>query len=178
MAEITATRRNIHVEETDYRSAVAEAVLQKVGGSVNFINDKQYDTKAYFANGPYDSVSGAQTGVDGLYVCLFDMEIIGVVMFNIVAGTSGTTTFDVHRLTAPNTDAGTIFSTKPSIASTASSQAYVGFGPGGSIGGGTGMTAPVLSTTDLDAGDALRIDFDAKMSGAENAGLLIYIRPR
>lgn len=183
MADVAPLRRFIQVEETDFRSAVSESLLQKVGGVTNFINRFQHGERGFYANGPYGVISGAQTGVDGLWVIPFDVTLIGVIAFNLVSGSSGTTTMDLHRFTAPNTDAGTVFGTKPSLTSASANTSYVGIitdNAGGytAIGGGTGMTAPTLAVTDLDQGDALRFDLDARMTGGQNAGLLVYFRPR
>ncbi len=138
-------------------------------------------------NGSYSGFA-PEVGIDGLYIIPFDLDLIGVVMWNLVAGSGGTTTLDLHRFTAPNVDAGTIFDegssgVRPKIASTAAANSYVGFIGTTSIGGGTGMTAPVLTSAatslSLDQGDALRIDMDAAMTGSpENCGLVIYFQPR
>lgn len=42
MADITAARANIQIEETGFKAAVSESVFKKVGGSINFINNYQY----------------------------------------------------------------------------------------------------------------------------------------
>jgi hypothetical protein len=176
MADLTELRRNVQIEETRFRFAVSESLAQKLGGSINFINNKQYDTKAFFANGPYNITGVNETAVDGLYVFPFDVEVFEAAMFNIVAGSGGTTTLDVLRATASGGAFSTIFSTKPAIASTAGASAYIRTG-----GSGTGLTAPVLTSTpfDIDAGHAIRLDFTGKQTGSpENCGLILYMRPR
>lgn len=182
MAQLPPERAFLYEEEVDYKSGVSESLMIKTGKVINFINERQHGERGFFVNGPYSAIAGAQTGVDGFWIIPYDIEILGVTVFNLVAGSSGTTTFDLHRFTAPGVDAGSVFSVKPALASTAGNHSYVGVISNGAgyttIGGGTGMTAPTLSTINLNQGDALRFDLDAKMTGAQNCGLIVYFRPR
>lgn len=180
MADITEERINIQVEDVQYRAAVSEAVGSTIGASINFINKRQHDNKAFFLNGKYSSVAGAQTSVDGAWGVMFDIEIIGILMFNMVAGSSGTTTLDVRRWTASNTGNTSIFSTKPSITSAAGNNAYVfyDFLNSTALENPSGTTLPVLSVTNLNAGDLLTLNIDAKQTDGQNCGLIIYFRPR
>jgi hypothetical protein len=183
MSFIVPVRQNLRTQDVAYRRSVSEIILSKVGSSINFINDFQYDSKAWFLNGPYSIVTGAQTGVDGAYFCAFNMEIVGVIMFNLVKGSSGTTTIDIRRFTAPNTPTGgaSIFSVKPSIASTASNNTYVGriITPDAvTIANPAGTTLPTLLTTQLNQGDMLTCNIDSKMSQGQSAGLVLFLKPR
>jgi hypothetical protein len=178
MAEITPARENLLVEETQYRSAVSEALLQKTGGSINFINNFQYDTHAFKLNGSYASGQGS-TGTDGIFIVRYRMEIIAISAYSQTAGSSGTTTLDVHYLTAPNVDAGTIFSVKPSFDSTSGNNAYMLHDTltDTDIVTGTGITNPVLSQKIFEVGEALRLDLDSAMVGGTDCGLNIHFRP-
>lgn len=180
MADITPERINIQEEETDYKAAVSEALLKRTGAGINFINLRQYDTKQFFVNGRYDKVSGAQTEVDGAQMMLFDAEIVGVMMFNMVAGSSGTTTLDINRWTASNTGGTSIFTIKPSITSAAGNIAFVAYDflNSTTLENPAGTTLPTLAVTNLNAGDLLTLDIDAKQVAGENCGLVIYYRPR
>lgn len=179
MSEITPARQNIHEEETRYRAAVSEATAQKLGASINFINDKQHSEKQFFANGPYWYASMPQTYVDGLVFFEFDAEIINVWAYSSAPGSSGTTELDVKRATAPGGAFSSIFSTTPKFASTHATPAWVD--ADGTQAAGTGVTAPVLSTTNVDAGDALRFDIIQSMTGNGNevvVGIIVHYRPR
>lgn len=180
MADITPARSNIQSEAVAYKAAVSEATFTTIGAAVNFINLKQYDQKAFFINGPYSIVSGAQTEIDGAIAILFDCEIVGVMMYNMVAGSSGTTTLDINRWTASNTGGTSIFSTRPSITSAAGNKAFVFRDVLNSttLENPAGTTVPVLSVTQLNAGDMLTCDIDAKQTGGENCGVILMIRPR
>jgi len=175
MTDVAASRKNIQIEETQHRGAVSESLGQKLGGSINLINDRQYDTKPYFLNGPY-SIIGATNAVDGLYIPAFDLEIFDVAMFNITAGSGGTTELDVKKATTPGGAFSTIFSTTPKVTSSAAASTWVRVGD--TV---TGWTAPILTTSpfNVDAGDALRLDLISAMTGGpENCGLILYYRPR
>lgn len=179
MADIPERRIIIQEEETAYRAAVSEATLSRVGAVSNFISKRQYDSRGFFLNGPYGTI-GAQTGVDGAWAVLFDIEIIGVMMFNLVAGSSGTTTLDIRRFTASNTGNTSIFSTKPSLTSASGNNAYVfrDVLNATNLEAPTGSTVPVVSTVNLNAGDMLTMNKDASQVGGQNCGILIYYRPR
>ena len=133
-----------------YKAAVSESTFTRFGSSINFINKRQFDSKTFEINGPYK----VATAVDGAYIVPFDMEITGVGAFNIVAGSSGTTTFNVRRFTASGVDAGSIFSTKPSITSAAGNNAYVArrlIPSDTTLENPAGTTIPVISVTDINA---------------------------
>lgn len=178
MADITEERKYIQEEETAYRAAVAESTMNRVGAAINFINKRQYDTKAFFLNGYYAKVTAPQTAADGFYIFPFDVEVFDAAIFNVVAGSSGTTELDVKVATASGGSFSSIFSTTPKIASSAGANAWVKVG-----GSGTGLTAPVLSggtgLFNINAGSAIRVDKMAVQSGTpENCGIIIYFRPR
>lgn len=180
MTDITPSRQNVQVEETDFRSAVSEAVFQKTGGSINFINSFQLDYHAFNMNGAYVSGAG-QTGLEGFFPVFYDAEIVGISVNNTVPGVSGTTLVDIHEITAGGTDNGSIFSTKPSADSTAGANAYgirLFLPSVVDLQTATGIVLPSLSTTNLTAGTCLRFDCDTSMPGAENFSIVIGYRPR
>ena len=179
MADIADFRRNVQIEETRYKAAVSESSAQKIGAAVNFINNRQFDTHSFLINGDYALGAGTQ-GTDGIYICPFNMEIVAIGFFNVEKGTSGTTTFDIHKLSASSVDDGSIFGTKAAIDSTALNHAFGLKGLIDSIGDfdGTGVFLPTVTTTEINQGEALRFDLNLAMSGAKNAGITIYFRPR
>ena len=178
MADVSPARRNVQSEEVRYRSSVSEATFTNMGGSINFINDRQYDTHGFYLNGGYAKAAGVD-GLDGFFVCQFDMEIVGISFFNSVAGTSGTTEFDLTWLDGSESVQGSIFSLQPAIDSTAGNNAY------GAINlvdvtssSGTGITLPTLSKTEFNQFNAIRFDISQAMLDAENCGINIHFRPR
>jgi len=166
----------IESEETKFRYAGSESIMQKMGKSINFINTYQFDTWMFPLNGPYDIVSDPQLSAAGLYIVPtgISLEIFDVAMWNVVAGTSGTTELDVLYTLTSGGSFTSIFTTTPKIAFGAGDNAYVQTG-----GSGTGLTAPVLTSTPLTipSGAALRLDKLSSQVGGENAGLTLFFRP-
>ena len=174
MSDIPPLRLNVQLEETQFRAAVSESTMQKLGGSVNFINDYQHDTKRFEINGRYPLLTTPFNAIDGLDIVLYDMEIIGAAMFVRQAGTGSTTELDLKYATTPGGSFTSIFSTTPKISYLAGdfSWCYVG-------SAFANTTAPVLSITDLAAGNAMRCDLIGSQSGdARGCGLIIFHRPR
>jgi hypothetical protein len=181
MSDVSEARINLQQQEISYRAAVSEATFTRVAAALNFVNKRQHDTKNFFLNGPYGLAPAPQTGVDGAYMFLFDAEITGIMMFNLVAGSSGSTTLDVRLRTASGGSSSSIFTVTPSIASTAGNNAFVGISnvPTYTIlENPAGTTAPTLAVTNVNAGDLITLDTVAVQPGAQNAGLIIYFRPR
>lgn len=179
MPEITPARKNIFTESVQFKSSVSESIGSRIGASINFINSFQYDTHQFNFNGRYALGVGV-VGADGIFPILFNMEIVGLTMFNRVSGASGTTEIDIDWLNGSNSNQGTIFSTTPKIASTAPNLAYIIRDELNSINVElpTGATAPVFSKTQFDAGDALIIEIVTAMSDAEDLSVLLHFRPR
>jgi hypothetical protein len=179
MTDISDARKNILVEETQFKSAVSEAVIQKVGASINFINNRQYDSHSWNFNGNY-SLGVGVVGADGIFPVLFDMEIVGLTMFNRVSGLSGTTELDVEWLNGSNSNQGSIFSTTPKLTFSSSNYSYIIRDELNStnVELPTGATAPVFSKTQFDAGDALFCEIVSSMSGGADLSLLLHFRPR
>lgn len=184
MAEITPTKQNIFTEETQFRSSVNESVQQKIGGSINFINSFQYIDKSWELNGNYPLGVGS-SGVDGVFPFLFNVELTGFWYYTSDVGTSGTTTVDLHRITGGSTDVGSIFTTLPSIDSTASDGSTTVFNAIDNVflSNPVGHSSAVIDTGEsnpyyLNQGDLLRLDLDTSMQSGNNFQFGIYYRPR
>lgn len=180
MAVIPDQKSLILQEEADYRSALSEAFFTKIGGLTNHIFNRQLFYKEFICNGDYRT-GGGIVGFDGIFTPVFDYEIVSIQFSNVVSGSSGTTEIDVHLIDSGG-DQGTIFSTKPSIDSTASDNviAVKSFitTQAGDISP-TGTVLPALSVTnEFSAGEGLRVDLDTVMTGARNFNLTISYRPR
>lgn len=178
MADVTAAKSNIDENDVAFKASISSAVGTKIAGSINFINTKQYDTHQFNLNGRY-ALGVGFVGADGIFPILFDMEIVGLTMFNRVSGTTGTTELDVHWLNGSNSDQGSIFSTTPKIDSTSSNYSYLIRDELNSLNVElpTGATAPVFSKTSFVAGDALFLEVVSAMGDAEDCHLLIHFRP-
>lgn len=178
MTDIVDARTLIQAEETRFRAPNSESMFTRMGGTVNFISNRQEDSHGFFLNGPYNP-GEAGTALDGLHSFLFDAEIVGVTVFNMVSGSAGTSEFDVIWLSASGVVQGSIFSTTPKITSAAPNFAY---GTTNLVTatsqGGTGITLPTLSKTEFNQFDAIRLDLPSAMTAAQNAGVVINYRPR
>lgn len=191
MADITPLRVNLPLPGTQFRSAVSEFLIQSLGESINFINYFQHSEKQFFINGPYGTVvtSFPVAAVDGLVVWNFNAQLISAWMFNIVAGSSGTTELDIKVATSSGGSFSSIFTTTPKIQSTAGNNAWVGNPTQISVGGSytppsytapAHTTAPVFNTSitnSIAAYSAMRLDLISAQSGAENTGILLHYRP-
>lgn len=179
MTDITDARTIIQEEETRFRAPVSESMFTRVGGAINFINNRQYDSHPWHLNGPYAQF-GTAPGPDGVFPVLVDIELFGYIMYSGTTGVSGITILDIHRLSGGGTDNGSIFSTRPQISTAAANGSYSFINVIDSIDLAlpTGHTKAVFSSTQFNAGDALRLDIDSAMSGAQNINFQLLFRPR
>lgn len=179
MTDVADAKSNIQIQDVQYKSSVSEAVGNKIAASINFVNNRQYDTHSFNLNGRY-KLGESVLGADGIFPCLFDMEIVGVTMFNRVAGTSGTTELDIQWLDESNSNQGSIFSTTPKIDNTAAGYSYLikNVLNDTDVELPVGAVSPILSKTEFNAGDALFLNITQAMGDAEDCSLLIHFRPR
>ena len=180
MADITPFKSNIKTEDVQFRSSVSEAVGNKIGASVNFINTYQYDSKEWTANGPYSITGVPDNGIDIAYLCQSNMEIYGLNMFNNVPGSSGVIEFDIRKHTASNQAGTSIFTTTPKLSYLAGVYACLSirFSDNTILQNPAGSTMPVLLSSNLNQGDFLTCHFIQKQVGGESAGIEILLRPR
>lgn len=177
MADISPLRKNIKEEEVRYRAAISESTFFKMGGAINFINERAYLVRDLFANGDYWAVGAPQEGVDGLVFFEYDIEIVSVWCFNKVAGTGGYTEFDLKRYTTPGGSGTSIFSVTPKIYASTGNMQWVS--TKASFTPATPNEKGVLSLTQLDEGDALSFDILSVQSGnPRDCGVVIHFRPR
>lgn len=186
MTDIARLRRNVQIEEVAYKAAVSESTWNKIGGAINFINDRQ--TMVYeFGIFRGDSSNGTPTyngvlttpynnlGTNETF--LYAAQIIAVTLYHGDAGSSGTSELDIKWQPVNSATAyASIFSTTPKVASTAASNVF--FDTLGNNTTPTGCTVPVLSKSTFAAGDKLRCDLISSMGGTPNGFLLkIFFRP-
>lgn len=185
MTDVARLRQNIQIEETQYGAGVSEFTLQKLGGAVNFINDRQVmqfhfgvarattnlNTPRYsFITTPFVNFGGPETFP-------YDSEVVAVSAYHGTTGSSGTSEIDIEWAAEGDDTWASIFSTTPKVASTADDEVY--FDTLGNTATPTGCTAPVISKTEFDAGDKLRCTIESVMAGNPNGFLVtIYFRPR
>jgi len=175
---VTPSREILKVGDVSYRRAVSEAILSRFAGTNNFISKFQTDYVSFFLNGSY-SVSSGLFGYDGAYTGFYNFEIVGVQIWNAIAGSSGITALDVHWINQAGVNQGSIFSTTPKIASTASNgtRGFRNLETGNDYTM-TGVTLPTLNKTEFLEGETLYLVIDSAMTEAQNCALTLNIRPR
>lgn len=179
MADVQEARQILSVEDVKHKRSLSEYFAFKLASTMNFISKRQNDKHAWNLNGPYKLGEGS-TGTDGVFPCIFDMEITGFSYYSGKKGSSGLTTVDIHLLQADGTDNGSIFSTRPSVDSSAGNNTSTIYDQlnANTVANPPGHTMGVLNKTTFNAGDVLRLDLDSAMSDANNFQFTIYFRPR
>lgn len=185
MADITRARENIQVAEVQYGASVSEATFTRIGGAINFINDRQTMVEEFglmllTANSgspTYNGITTPTTNFGGPFTFPYAAEIVAVTCYHGAAGSSGTSELDLLWQPVNSATAfATIFTTTPKVTSSAAAERYWD-----SLGNNTtptGCTAPVLSKTTFAAGDKVRCDILQTMGGSPNGFLLfVFFRP-
>lgn len=185
MSDVPRLRRNVQIEEVAYKAAVSESTWNKIGGAINFLNDRQTQTYDFgMARVLANSGSPTYAGIVTPFVDFgtsetfpFNAEIVAITCYHGAAGSSGTTELDL--LWQPVNSAAafaSIFSTTPKVTSAAAAERY--FDSLGNNTTPTGCTAPVLSKTTFAAGDKLHCNVVSAMGGTPNGFLLrVFFRP-
>jgi len=178
--DVTPLKKNLQVEELKTGSAASESTMQRVGSSVNFWNSFYEGSRGWFANGPYSWKPVPQTGIDGAAFANCNMEIWEVGAYNLVAGSSGDIEFDIIRHPVGGGPGVSIFSTRPKIPSSAGNNARLLQDTllNTNIYQSIGVQLPVLTSSNLDAGDFLTCTIVNVQDGGESAGIILAVRPR
>ena len=179
MPDITPKRDNIVEQEVDFKSGIAERTWFKIGAATNFINDRQNQIHAFNYNG-LTRLHTSILGADGVFPCLFNMEIVGLTVFQRRGGSSSSTIINMEWFDAPASNQGSIFSTKPQISSAGGDQNYMVFNAitDTTTEIGVGFTAPVFSKKIFNAGDVINCIIEQSMPDSEDLMVMIHHRPR
>ena len=120
------------------------------------------------ANGTYR----LGNGVDNMFIAPYNITVNSVWIFSGTAGTSGTTEYDLKVATTSGGAFATILSTTGKVTSAAASNVWTD--SGSVIGAQTGVTKPIVSTTAIAAGSAIRFDLIQAMVAGQNAEIVIW----
>lgn len=192
MADLTPARRNVQLEEVQYKAAVSEATFQKLGASVNFINYYQYK---HFEFGFIKAISNSGSPTYNTFtppLVISDNEefptnaqIVAITLQHNTSGSGGTSELDIEWSTQNSGTWASIFSTTPKATSAAPADsqwdlvyndatatfASVSTTP-------AGCTVPVFSKTTFAAGNRLRCRAVTNQTGTPNGFTMrIYWRP-
>jgi hypothetical protein len=125
-------------------------------------------------NGNYPSLSFPLIDIDSVFLAPYNLTIQSVWIWNQTAGSSGITEYDL-KVASPGGTYSSILSTTGKITSTATSGIWTD--SGSVVGPQTGVTKPVISTSAITAGQAIRFDLIQAMVGATDARIrLFYIK--
>jgi len=192
MADLTPARRNVQLEEVQYKAAVSEATFQKLGSSVNFINYYQYK---HFEFGFIKAIANSGNPTYNTFtppLVISDTEafptaaqIVAITLQHNTSGSSGTSELDIQWSTSNSGTWNSIFSTTPKATSSAPTDAQWDsiFNDSTSTWSSvattpTGCTVPVFSKTTFAAGNRLRCRAVTNQAGTPNGFTMrIYWRP-
>ena len=179
MGKVTPALIDLYDEEISAGSPTRSSTMQRIAASVNFWNTYYEGHRGWFLNGPYGVMGTPQYGVDGAYGLVTNMMIYGITVYNLEAGSSGVTEFDV-KVIPPSGSSFSIFSTRPKIPHTSGNNARIimNLTTSTTLAASSGVTLPVFSTTDLSAGCLLTLDLISAQTNGKSAGLILSLRPK
>lgn len=132
------------------------------------------ETLEFKLNGSY--YNSADTfpiaAIDGLTVLPYNIIITNIFLYNVVAGTGGSTSMRLYKKDVVGAAYTNLFSTDPAITSAAVADAWIGVGETVA-----GCTAPVLNGSSqlITAKSILKCDLQSAMTGApEDCGLVVH----
>jgi len=123
-------------------------------------------------NGNYGSLAYPLNNIDSIFLVPYNIKILSVWIYSGTAGSAGTTEFDLKVATTSGGSFTSILSTTGKITSAAGSTVWTD--SGSVVGSQTGITKPVLSTTAISAGSAIRWDLIQAMTGPSDARIKIF----
>jgi hypothetical protein len=178
---ITPARNSIYIEGAQFRSAISEDLVQRVGASINFINTYQYFPFYFGLAGNYSLAAFVgtlpATGLGPFETFDYNASIVNIRVYSGTTGSAGTTQVDIKKASAGSSVYTSIFSTLPAVTTTASNNVQFDInGVDGTLP--TGCTRPVLSTVNFTSGDKLRLDVNSVMTGGADFIVTIFWRPR
>lgn len=166
MAILTSQAAYIREEDVEYKRAVSENILTKVGASINYLLETFDFYQFGVVGAEYDGLSSYPYTFTNTYEVVESARtILAVKVFNLTSGTSGTTEFKIERQLAAGGSWDNIFSTNCSISNTAADELFF---TNSTSPAPSGVTLPVLSITSLAAGDRLRFVLVSAATGAKN----------
>ena len=174
MTMVAPERILLQQEETKFRAAVAESLMSRVAATTNHINLYQANLKEWTVNGPYGNGVYPFYGADAILRFPFAWEIVDLYIFagETVDG-SGVTELDIKWKPFSGGSYQSIFSTTPKFDTFAVEFDTCGIGQ---VNGG--FYTPVLSKTQFDPYDQLRLDILQAITNGEGCGIGIVFRPR
>ena len=151
---------------------VDNVTIQQSGVQLSVKNgDREHNWEL---NGTYPKLSFPLNNIDAIFFAPYNITITSVWIYSGTAGASGTTEFDL-KVASSGGSFSSILSTTGKITSAAASGVWTD--SGSIIGAQTGVTKPILSTTAISAGQAIRWDLLQSMANpATDARIRIFYK--
>jgi len=177
MADIPSSPNIIQQEEVQYKAAVSEATFTRIGASINYIITRIYDRIAFKFSGRLND-DASYYGMDGIRYFYRAVEIDHYYLNIDQAGSGGTVSFNAEVYDETNTLLGNLFSTAPSIASSAGNRALIGRDVANStdINAGAGKVVGTINYTTLPAGYSLKPFLPSVQTDGENVFFELVVR--
>ena len=180
MPVITNARAFIRTEETKETAAVSSSVVQKIGGAVNFLEERVDYEVSWKINGNFGSGTGAATDyIDGAFFLDVDAEIVFFGAFIADPGSTFNNVMNIDVLPAGGS-ATSIFSTPPRFEPTAADNASIRirYNPDETFENPTGTVLPVFTSRNLSKGDMLLFKMNSRGVEAKNITVNLKLRAR
>lgn len=166
---ITPARNTIYIEETDAKSAISEATMQRIGAAINYITGRIFKTFEMTWNGYY-KVTSITDGQNGFRYFDVAVDLTKYILTNHIAGSSGTSAINFDVYDENNVLLGDLFSIPPSISSGAGNRSVIGRDIENSqdINAGTNKVVGTLNYTTLQAGWSISPKITSAQVNARN----------
>lgn len=180
MAEITAERKLITLEEADYRSGVSEGISFKIGAGLNFNSTYQGWMLEWKINGVAGYLTAPQLAVDGGQIMQWDSYLVGVSLYMKEGGTSGLFEANIKASSTLGSQGSSIFSITPKLSSANGDLQWLHYDH---ITATTSplpvnATAPTVTTDTFTKGQLITCDFVQIPAACRDIKVQAFFRPR
>ena len=125
-------------------------------------------------NSIYGNLAFPANTLDGVFIAPYALTITSVWIYSGTAGSAGTTEYDLKVATTSGGSYTSILTTTGKITSAAAAGVWTD--SNAIIGAQTGVTKPVVATTSIAAGSAIRFDLLQGMTGGGDAHIRIWFK--
>lgn len=175
MSDLADRKFIIQSEETQFEAAVSESVMQRMGSMNNFLANREMTAHNFNLNGFINVTPTPFFFGDGYITYPFPFEIVDFLLYSgDQVPTLGTVEVDAKWIPEGPGAYASLLTTTPKFDETAEANRHIRIGATR-----TGFVAPVLSKTQFDAYDTIRIDvLQSGDDDTNGAFVKIFVRPR
>lgn len=151
-----------------------QAQLDETDAELVILSNTSSKEHSWELNGNYPGLTFPLLNIDSVFLAQRNLTILAVWIYNGTAGGAGTTEYDL-KVASPGGGFATILSTTGKITSAAAANIWTD--SGAVVAPQTGVTKPVLSTTSITAGQAIKFDLlQSQTTTATDARIrIVYI---